>query len=173
MSKEDNTFDFRVQDRLRKECEGLRPMFRDSLKNQLLLDMIAYCSQGSQEDAVLNLQTTRRFARDYDVTMTRLLLPASTVGWDFFGDYFHYGQWFVFEFWKKCFIQTKVAVQKEEALPRESWHVVMLREYGRFTNSHNFTNLNAFDTEARIAKESLKNASDNLNNTYKALMERN
>ena len=166
MSIEDNTFDFKVQDRLKKEFKDLdlRHLFSDPLKNQLLLDMIAYCSQGNQEEAVLNLKTTLKFEGDYEAA--RMNLGA-------FLGYFERGSRFIFEFWRKCFIQTKVAVQKEEPLPRESWHVVMLRDYGRFLDSHNFTNLNAFDTEARIAKESLKNASDNLNNTYKALMKRN
>ena len=170
MSIEDNTFDFKVQDRLKKEGKDLIPLFSDALKNQLLHDMIAYCSQGNQEDAVLNLKTTHRFVKDYNATIRDL--ASMVVGFMGFIEDSMYGKWFVFEFWKKCFIQTKVAVQKEEPLPRESWHVVMLREYGRFSNSQNFTNLNAFKAEARVAQESLKNTSDNLNNTYKALTKR-
>ena len=76
----------------------------------------------------------------------------------------------MFEFWRKCFIQTKVAVQKGESLPSESWHLVIFRDYGRFLDSANFSIYDAFVTETRVAIESLKNASDNLNNTYKALM---
>ena len=81
------------------------------------------------------------------------------------------GKVFMYEFWRKCFIQTKVAVQKGEPLPRESWHVVIFREYGRFLNSANFANHDAFESEAKIAVESLVNASENFNNTYKAMMQ--
>ena len=168
MSIEDNTFDFKVQDRLKKECKDRPPLFPyDPLKNHLLLDMIAYCSQGNQEEAVLNLKTTLKFERDYEIACTNL----GAFSMAFLG-YYERGSQIIFEFWRKCFIQIKVAVQKEEPLPRESWHVVMLREYGRFLDSHNFANLDAFYTEARVAKESLKNASDDLNNTYKALMKK-
>ena len=166
MSIEDNTFDFKVQDRLKKECKDRPPLFPyDPLKNHLLLDMIAYCSQGNQEEAVLNLKTTLKFERDYEIACTNL----GAFSMAFLG-YYERGSRIIFEFWRKCFIQTKVAVQKKESLPRETWHFVIFREYARFLNSDNFANHDAFESEARVAVASLVNASDTFDNTYKAMM---
>ena len=62
MIVEDNTFDFLVRDRLKKECEE-RPLSLsgDPAKDQLMLDMITYCSRGYKEEAVLNLTATKEF----------------------------------------------------------------------------------------------------------------
>ena len=164
MSIEDNTFDHKVRERLMKESKSIH-LFFDPHKTQLLIDMITYCSQGNQEAAVLNFRTTLKFERDYEVA--RLQLPGVHNSY-----YYLRGLCLMFEFWRKCFIQIKVAVQKQESLPRESWHEVILREYGRFLNSHNFANTDVFDTEVRVVRESLKNESEAFNNTYKALIKR-
>ena len=168
MSVEDNIFDFKVKDRLIKECKDKNylTLFSDPTKNQILLDMITYCSLGNQDEAILNLKTTMEFEEDFEDA--RMSLPPPPPGPVFF---FHArGSMFLYEFWKNCFIQIKVAVQKKEPLPRESFHTVMLREYGRFLNVHNFPSLDAFKQEAWLAVISLKNASEALNNMYKTLM---
>ena len=171
MSVEDNTYDFKVRDRLREEYETKRyaPYLNSSSvphRNgaELMLDMMTYCSQGNQEEAVLNLKATERFQNKYEAVRWSMPGPKHGV--------YATGEVFIYEFWRKCFIQTKVAVQKGEPLPSESWHVVIFRDYGRFLNSANFSIHDAFKTETRVAIESLKNASDNFNNTYKALMKR-
>ena len=165
MSIEDNTFDHKVRERLMKESKSIH-LFFDPHKTQLLIDMITYCSQGNQEAAVLNFRTTLKFDRKYEIA--RRGIP----DYPFHFGYYARGLCLMFEFWRKCFIQIKVAVQKQEALPRESWHEVILREYGRFLNSHNFANTDVFDTEVRVVRESLKNESEAFNNTYKALIKR-
>ena len=167
-SIEDNTFDFKVKDRLMEECKKktvYRPMFIDPHRNQLVIDMIAYCSQGNPEDAVLNLKTTIRFEKEFETV--RRNLSANTF---LYGDRIR-GAWFIHEFWKKCFIQIKLAVQKQESPPREPWHIVIMREYGRFLVSGNYTNLDAFETEVELAFASIKTASNHFSDTYKAMME--
>ena len=75
---EDNIFDFKVKDRLVKECEdkGYK-LSKDSLRNPMILDMIVYCSLGREEEALLNLKTTHDFIRRYEWVQWRLL----PVGW--------------------------------------------------------------------------------------------
>ena len=169
MSVEDNTYDFKVRDRLREEYEtrmylgighGIGAVGVDG--DELILDLITYCSQGDQDEAVLNLKATQRFQSKYEAVRWRLPGPKYDV--------YETDVVFMYEFWRKCFIRTKVAVQKGEELPSESWHIVIFRDYGRFLDSANFSIYDAFVTETRVAIESLKNASDNLNNMYKALM---
>ena len=117
MSVEDNIFDFKVKDRLLKECKdkSYRTLFSDPTKNQILLDMITYCSLGNQDEAILNLKTTMEFEEDFEDA--RMSLPP-TATWSFFHAR---GSMFLYEFWKNCFIQIKVGVQKKEPLPRESF----------------------------------------------------
>ena len=168
MSVEDNTFDFKVRDHMLCECKidlDLISMHFNPLEKQILIDMIAYCSNGNQEEAVINLKTTSKFVEKYDDARSHPMWNIHAV------EFWHYvrGSVFMFEFWRKCFIQTKVAVQKEEPLPRESWHVVMMREYGRFMNRDNFVNFYAFDSEAQVARQSLVEQSDHYNKIYKEL----
>ena len=99
MIVEDNTFDFLVRDRLKKECEE-RPisLSGDPTKDQLMLDMITYCSRGNKEEAVSNLTATKEFMVGFQLVQRRL--PggwwwADPNGWEF-----------MFEFWKKCFIKS-------------------------------------------------------------------
>ena len=169
MSVEDNIFDFKVKDRLIKECKdkSYGPLFSDPLKNQILLDMIAYCSMGNLDEAILNLKITMDFEEDFE-GVRQNLPPPPPPGY-FFGFYVT-GSMFLYEFWRKCFIKIQVAVQKKESLPQESFHIVILREYGRFLNGHNFPNLHAFKNEVWVAVTSLKAASETFNNTYKTLM---
>ena len=167
-SIEDNTFDFKVKDRLMEECKDetfYGPMFlADPHRNQLIIDMIAYCSQGNPEDAVLNLKTTLRFKKELEAVQRNL--SANT----FYYRYRVRGALFIHEFWKKCFIQIKLAVQKQESPPREPWHIVIVREYGRFLISGNFTHLDAFEAEVRLAFDSLKTACNHFNDAYKAMV---
>ena len=160
MTVEDNTFDFLVRDRLKKECEerGIS-LSGDPTKDQLMLDMITYCSRGNKEEAVCNLTATKEFIVGFQHVQRRL--PggwwwADPNGWEF-----------MFEFWKKSFIKIKVLVQKQEPLPSPAYSEVISREYGRFLQEHNFPNVDTFKAEARGAIASLKNDSENFNNIYK------
>ena len=163
MIVEDNTFDFLVRDHLKKICDEKNlTLSGDPKKDQLMLDMITYCSRGNKEEAALNLNTTKEFMTGYHNVCRRLPGAwwwAAPNGWDF-----------MFEFWKKCFIQIKVAVQSEEPLPSESYHEVISRDYGRFLQDNNFANVDAMKTEAAVAIISLKNASENLNTKYKQML---
>ena len=60
------------------------------------MDMINYCSQVKQDEAVLNLKTTKEFQDGLNIPLGFLLPPS----------YFrqHWGYSFFFNFWKKCFI---------------------------------------------------------------------
>ena len=55
---EDNTFDFKVRDRLKKECEERNFHMGEDTLSMMFLDMITYCSRGNEEAAVLNLIAT-------------------------------------------------------------------------------------------------------------------
>ena len=162
MTTEDNTFDFSVRDRLKKECKERNwKLSGESHEDQLLLDMITYCSRGNQVAAVLNLNTTIEFEGGYYSSLRRLHgggLWCNPTGWEF-----------IFEFWKKCFIQLRVKLVKKEPLPSEFYHEVIFRDYGRFLLYQNFANVDAMETEASIAIISLKNESDNFNNIYKEI----
>ena len=87
MIVEDNTFDFLVRDHLKKMCEERNlTLSGDSKKDQLMLDMITYCSRGNKEEAVLNLNTTKEFITGYQIVCRRL--PggwwwADPNGWEF------------------------------------------------------------------------------------------
>ena len=165
MTTEDNTFDFSVRDRLKKECKERNwKLSGESHEDQLLLDMITYCSRGNQVAAVLNLNTTIEFEGGYYSSLRRLHgggLWCNPTGWEF-----------IFEFWKKCFIQLRVKLVKKEPLPSEFYHEVIFRDYGRFLLYQNFANVDAMETEASISIISLKNESDNFNNTFKEIMDK-
>ena len=163
MIVEDNTFDFLVRDRLKKECEE-RPisLSGDPTKDHLMLDMITYCSRGNKEEAVSNLTATKEFMVGFQLVQRRL--PggwwwADPNGWEF-----------MFEFWKKSFIKIKVLVQKQETLPAHAYTEVISRDYGRFLLEHNFANLDALKAEVKVAIDSLKNESENTNNIYKEIL---
>ena len=66
MTIEDNTFDFKVRDRLLKECKNADyDLHYNPNDNKVMMDMITYCSQGNEEEAVLNLKTTKEFLRRF------------------------------------------------------------------------------------------------------------
>ena len=164
MRVEDNSFDFLVRDRLRKECNDRNfSLTGDPHRDQIMLDMITYCARGNREEAVLNLNTTKEFINGFNLVCRRL--PSQGINWWWWQD--PNGWQFMFEFWKKCFIQIKVAVQKEEPIPSESYHVVISREYGRFLQENNFDNIETMKTDANSAVISLKNASEYFNNIFK------
>merc|ERR1711971_696104 len=84
---EDNTFDFLVRDCLKKECEerGIS-LSGDPTRDQLMLDMITYCSRGNKEEAVCNLTATKEFIVGFQHVQRRL--PggwwwADPNGWEF------------------------------------------------------------------------------------------
>ena len=160
MLVEDNTFDFLVRDRLKKECEE-RPMLPlpHTEQHKLMLDMITYCSRGNKEAAVLNLIATKDFIHGFMVVGILDGRNWWSDAWDF-----------MFEFWKKCFIKIKVLVQKQESLPPPTYTEVISRDYGRFRRDHNFASVDAFIAEARVAIDALKNESENTNNIYKDLL---
>ena len=165
MIVEDNTFDFLVRDRLKKECEE-RPLLPlpHTEQHKLMLDMITYCSRGNKEEAVRNLTATKEFMDGY-----RLVSSSLNGGW-FWDNPIGSGWTFMFEFWKNCFIKIKVLVQKQEPLPPQAYTEVISRDYGRFLQHHNFANFDALKAESRVAIDSLKNDSENYNNIYKVIM---
>ena len=64
MTIEDNTFDFKVRDRLLEECKNADyDLHYNPNDNKVMMDMITYCSQGNEEEAILNLKTTKEFLR--------------------------------------------------------------------------------------------------------------
>ena len=64
MTIEDNTFDFKVRDRLLEECKNADyDLHYNPNDNKVMMDMITYCSQGNEEEALLNLKTTKEFLR--------------------------------------------------------------------------------------------------------------
>ena len=66
MTIEDNTFDFKVRDRLLEECRNADyDLHYNPNDNKVMMDMITYCSQGNEEEAVLNLKTTKQFLRGF------------------------------------------------------------------------------------------------------------
>ena len=155
MSVEDNIFDFIVRDRLKKECEDRDyKLSRDYLRNSMMLDMIAYCSFGREEEAILNLETTMKFIRGYKCVQWNLVPFGQTFIFNVTGSII------MFEFWRKCFIQIKVLVQRRESLPGESFHKVILREHGRFLDSDNFSTPDALEAEGSAVMDSLKSVSE-------------
>ena len=165
---EDNTFDFKVRDRLKKECEERNFHMGEDTPSQVFLDMITYCSRGNEEAAVLNLIATEELMDGILRVSMRLVggwlgmvIPITTVvtGWDL-----------MFEFWKNCFIKIKVLVQKQETLPAHAYTEVISRDYGRFLLDHNFANLDALKDEVKVAIDSLKIESENTNNIYKDIL---
>ena len=158
MSVEDNTFepfDFKVKDRLIKECEDRGwQLSKDSMRNPMFIDMITYCSLGREEEALLNLKTTMDFIRLYKWAMHDLVQFGQTFS-------FHVtGELVMFEFWRKCFIKIKVSVEKKKPLPSESFHQVILRDHGRFLDSTNFATPDALEAEGLAAMDTLKSASE-------------
>ena len=167
---EDNTFDFKVRDRLKKEWEERNFHMGEDTLSMMFLDMITYCSRGNEEAAVLNLIATEEFRDGIVRVSMRLIggwqglmgltgLTTVVTGWEL-----------MFEFWKKCFIKIKVLVQKQETLPAHSYTEVISRDYGRFLLEHNFANLDALKAEVKVAIDSLKNESENTNNIYKDIL---
>ena len=166
MNIEDNTFDFKVRDRLQKECrERSWKLRRFPEDNRIMIDMITYCSQGNEEEAALNLQTSMDFKDGFKRTCRSFGMWVGEIGWAS-----AMAEQFLFLFWKKSFIELKVAVHKDENLPRESWHEVLMREHGRFLIDQNFTDSFAFEAEVLLVIDVVLQAIENLNNTFKELM---
>ena len=167
MTVEDNSYDFQVRDRLLKECKKMNyKLHYNPDDHALMLDMITYCSQGNQEEAVLNLKTTKEFQDRFISVSTRLLsFPTSFPnGYNFSSVY-----QFLFKFWKKSFIEIKVAVEKKEAPLRISYHQLLMRDYDHFLNEQNFLNFEAFRLQLTAASNNLLAAAENLNNIFKDL----
>ena len=78
---------------------------------------------------------------------------------------------FMFTFWKKWFIEIKVAVQKKEAPLRVSLHEIIMRDYGHLLNVQNFPNYDTFVVQASTSRSHLESATENLNNIYKGLLQ--
>ena len=165
MKVEDNSFDFKVRDRLVNECKEMNFSLRsDPKQHSVMLDMIAYCARGDEGEAVLSLKATKEFKDGWMRTWRRL------EGWNAWVDVDPVDE-FLFEFWKKSFIELKVAVQKNENRPRELYHEVIMRDHGRFLNELNFNGMEAFIIETdTVAKNPFRATSENLNNIFKDLM---
>ena len=78
---------------------------------------------------------------------------------------------FMFLFWKKCFIEIKVAVQKKEAPLIVSHHEIIMRDYGHFLHRQNFPNYDTFKTQASTASNHLQSATENLKNIFTGLLQ--
>ena len=67
MTIEDNTFDFKVRDRLLEECRNENYVLHyNPNDNKVMIDLITYCSQGNVEEAKLNLQATIEFLENFE-----------------------------------------------------------------------------------------------------------
>ena len=163
MRVEDNSFDFKVRDRLVKECKEMNYSLRsDPKQHSVMLDMIAYCARGDEGAAILSLKATKEFKDGWMRTWQRL------NGWTLALDVAN--EHFLFQFWKKSFIQLKVSVQKNESLPRESHHEVIMRDHGRFLNELNFNDLDEFITEHATVLDTFRATAANLNIIFQDLM---
>ena len=162
---EDNSFDFKVRDRLQKECRErnwkLRRYEYDSKNNRVMIDMITYCSQGDEEEAVRNLISTKMFMDRFKSSCQTLGMPVNTLSWAELN-----AEEFMFLFWKKSFIELKVAIHKSEKLPRV-FSQAIIRDLGRFLDEQNFNNSQALKNEARIAMEAIRADTVTLNNIFK------
>ena len=73
MRVEDNSFDFKVRDRLVKECKEMNYSLRsDPKQHSVMLDMIAYCARGGGEAAILSLKASKEFKDGWMRTWQRL-----------------------------------------------------------------------------------------------------
>ena len=167
MTAEDNTFDFHVRDRLLEECKKMDyKIHHEPEENKLMMDMITYCSQGNRDEAILNLKATKEFQDRCRLVCSRLNFPpALPLG--FFVE--HTVNYFLYNFWKKSFIEIKVAVEKQEAPRRVSYHEIIMRDYQHFFNEQNFPNFAAFQNQLNHVSQNILSAAENLNNTLKAL----
>ena len=163
MKVEDNSFDFKVRDRLVNECKEMNFSLRsDPKQHSVMLDMIAYCARGDEGAAILSLKASKEFNDGWMRTWHRLtLLNVANVG---------PVEHFLFQFWKKSFIQLKVSVQKNENFPRESHHEVIMRDHGRFLNELNFNDLDEFITEHATVLDTFRATAANLNIIFQDLM---
>ena len=126
-----------------------------------MIDMITYCSQGNEEEAVLNLKASKEFMDRLRNTGRTFDLWSCKLAEDI-----------TFLFWKKSFIELKVAVHKNEIISHESYHEALMRGLGRFLSEENFNNLDAFKSEVRTVENTLVAATNNFNNIFKNLMEK-
>ena len=161
MNVVDNTFDFKVRDRLVKECRERNWKLLHSCTEdpRVMIDMITYCSQGNEEEAVLNLKASKEFMDRLRNTGRTFDLWSCKLAEDI-----------MFLFWKKSFIELKVAVHKNELLPRDSCHEVMMREYGHLLHEENFADSDAFIDGVTNSMNVIKAATMILDNTFKDLM---
>ena len=161
MNVVDNTFDFKVRDRLVKECRERNWKLLHSCTEdpRVMIDMITYCSQGNEEEAVLNLKASKEFMDRLRNTGRTFDLWSCKLAEDI-----------MFLFWKKSFIELKVAVHKNEILPRDSCHEIMMREYGHLLHEENFADSDAFIAGVTQSMNLIEAATKILDNTFKDLM---
>ena len=170
MRVEDNCYDFKVSDRLQRECrERNWELQNDPEDHKAMVDMITYCSRGNEEEAVLNLKTSKEFMDNFQRTF-RIM---GMTFWDYsLGVNRVMAESVLFQFWKKSFIELKVAVHKNEIISHESYHEALMRGLGRFLNEENFNNLDAFKSEVRTVENTLVATTNNFNNIFKNLMKK-
>ena len=161
---------FKVSDRLQRECrERNWELQNDPEDHKAMVDMITYCSRGNEEEAVLNLKTSKEFM---DLFQRTFRIMGMTF-WDYsLGVNRAMAESVLFQFWKKSFIELKVAVHKNEIISHESYHEALMRGLGRFLNEENFNNLDAFKSEVRTVENTLVATTNNFNNIFKNLMEK-
>ena len=173
MKVADNCFDFNVRDRLQKECSERNWTLRsDSAEhNNVMIDMITYCSRGNKEEAVLNLRTSMEFKDGLISTGLTLGLDMNIDMESIETDSLEVvGEAFLFFFWRRSFIELKVSVHKNENIPRKSYHESIMRDFGRFLNAQNFNDSDVFQEEVDVAIHYLHVTAGNFNNLFKELM---
>ena len=121
----EKTFEFRIRDRLTKECQdaGLT-LNRLSTRHAVMIDMMAYCAHGDEEEAVRNLEASKTFLNHYEVVSQGLGPPAERR------KAIQLGKDLLFEFWRKCFIKKKFSVQAEIDVPERPPHEILEQDYG-------------------------------------------
>ena len=171
MTVDDNSYDFLVRDRLFQECKDMNyKIHYDPEKNKLMIDMITYCSQGNQDEALRNLMTTKEFQDRFKSLCSRLNIPPGyPVPVSYFSQHWVYS--FLFKFWRKCFIEVKIAVEKKEAPLRVSFNEIIMRDYEYLLNEQNFPTIEVFRNHLTIARNNLLSATDNLNIIFKEMRE--
>ena len=171
MKVEDNSYDFKVRDRLQKECrERNWKLVRNTEDNRAMIDMITYCSQGNEEEAVQNLKTSMEVRDGLNSTCRTLGLDLWWHAVEVIFSVEVVMEAFLFLFWKKSFIELKVSVHKNENNPRGSYHEVIMRDFGRFLNDQNFIDSNVFQAQVKIEMINFEDIAENSNNIFKELM---
>ena len=169
MALEDNSYDFLVSDCLLQKCKEMNyKIHYDPEKHKVMMDMITYCSQGSRDEALRNLMTTKEFQNRFKSVCSRLNIPPGfPVPPSYYSQHWVYS--FLFKFWRKCFLEVKIAVEKKEAPLRVSYNEIIMRDYEYLLNEQNFPTIEVFRHQLTIARINLLSDTDNLIDIFEDL----